>query len=168
MSDQLVPLPLLYFTDASRYYDTELVEKSGGKIFDVYLFDANLQVYCCSITPSYEMEFFEAVPLKGPEEPQYRDELEDDLAGANLHTERVRYFDCAGWLKANTGADAVYPEKWDYQTAPFLMRVNGAQHDEAVAAEWVECLSDHDGDYREAHRQFMEDVRDDIQSNYRY
>jgi hypothetical protein len=168
MSEQIVPLPLLYFTDASGYYDQELVKKSGGKIFDVYLFDANLLVSCCSLTPSYEMEFFEAVPLKGPEEPQYRDELEDDLVGANLGEHQVKYFDCVGWLKANTGADAVYPEAWDYQTAPFLLRVNGAQYDTDVAADWAECLSYHDGDYREAHRQFMEDTRDDIQSNYRY
>jgi len=166
MSD-ISPLPLLYMTDASRDYKPELVERCGGKIFDVYLFDANLLVSCCSLIPSYEMEYIESVPLCGPEEPQYRDELEDDLIGANIESNTV-YFDVTGWLKEHTKDGAEYPETWDCKTSPFLLRVYSSRHDVINAADWATCLDDHDGDYRAAHNSYMDDVREDINGNSRY
>lgn len=165
MSDQITPLPLLYMIDASSSYHPALVERCGGKIFDVYFFDANLHVHCCSLTPSYEMEYYESVPLCGPEEPQARDVLEDDLIGANLESRTV-YFDVTGWLKAHTKDGTTYPEQWDCKTTPFLMRAYG--EDQSLVGDWREYLDDHDNDYRAAHSAFMDGVREDIAGNARY
>lgn len=164
---ELVPLPLLYFVDATRSYSEDLVKRSGGRIFDVYLFDANLHVHCCSITPSYEMQYVDSVSAKFPDDEQDRDNLNEDLRGANLCTDPYSYYDVTGWLRANTKEESEYPEVWDGST-PFLLRVYRKETDKIVAGDWKTLLDDHDDDRRAAHRAFMEVTREDIDGNSRY
>lgn len=49
--------------DETRYWtDAQLVEDCGGQILGTYLFDRCRVVYCCEMTPSYELNFLESVP----------------------------------------------------------------------------------------------------------
>jgi hypothetical protein len=162
----ITPRPLLYFTDATRKYDAELVERSGGKIFDVYLFDMNLHVSCCSTTPSYEMEIIDAVPLVWPEDDKKRAELSEDLHGANIHEDRLCYFEVTGWLGAATREGAEIPDSWDWVTAPALMQVN--KPDPTDVETWERYLEENDGNVRSAHAFFIEDTLEDINGNARY
>jgi hypothetical protein len=162
----IIPRPLLYFTDATRNYCEDLVKRSGGKIFDVYLFDMNLHVYCCSTTPSYVMEYIDTVPLVCPEDDRACTDLTEDLYGANLHEERYRYFDVTGWLGEATKEGAEIPDSWDGTTAPAVMLVN--KPDPTDAEVWQTYLEENDDNARTAHSFFMEDTLEDLHGNSRY
>lgn len=160
---EIVPKPLLYIRNATSLYHPDLVRRCGGEVFDVYVFDANLHVHCCSITPSYEMFFFDVVPLVWPENEAERDTLYDDLAGINIgNFEEVSYFDATGWLRkeAETGD---LSHRWDYRTAPFLVDVYPTPQVET----WEELLEEHEN-RRDAHREFMDTVLEDLHGNARY
>lgn len=65
--------------DETRYWDKSLVSKLGqnGKIVAVYAFDANCQVHCCELTPSYELFFL-------GQHAEFEDGLEERL-GENAY-----------------------------------------------------------------------------------
>lgn len=160
----IIPSPVLYFRDDTHYYSDGLVAQAGGKIIGAYLFDRNLHVHCCSLTPSYEVHPLSAVPARWPDGERDRELLLDDLTGAQLD-DSVQYFDATGWLKRATEGDL--PTHWDGSTTPAVMAVHGFDH-ERVTPLWETLVEEHDGDRRAAHREFMELVMEDLEANARY
>ena len=80
--------------DETRHCGEEFVARCGGKVHQVYLFDANEVTYCCSLTPSYALYPVEVVAEEYPEEEGAREALFADLLEAMHGTESVCYYDC--------------------------------------------------------------------------
>lgn len=78
--------------DESRYWSEEIL-KDAGKIYRVYLYDANRPVHCCEITPSYELFPLYSTPLNYLEDDEARDFLEDEIREAE--EDAVEYHHCS-------------------------------------------------------------------------
>ena len=46
----------LCYLDETEYFQNEIVMNTG-KILGVYVYDTDVEVHCCEITPSYELHF---------------------------------------------------------------------------------------------------------------
>jgi hypothetical protein len=69
--------PCIVLIDETKYWDEELA-KQAGKIYGVFLFDANKKVHCCELTPSRELESLEVAILNNETCPEeVRDEIEE-------------------------------------------------------------------------------------------
>ena len=169
MSDEQEPAPwaMLYFVDATHHYNEEFVQKCGGKITDVWLFDVRLLVHCCELTPSYEMEYFDSVPWEHEDDDEKREELDEMLTAANEASGQspIQYFQCRGHLRSLTTEldQKNVPKVWDYKTTPFVM--------EAMTPDpemWQELKNDQDGDVRQAQIEYMREMREYLQGNAPY
>ena len=68
--------PRVVLIDETEYWDATLV-KQAGKIYGVYLFDANRLVHCCEMAGSRELEALEVACLNSETMPEeVRDEIE--------------------------------------------------------------------------------------------
>ena len=88
----------IYKTDDTEYWfcgpQYADIKAAAGRIFSVYLFDRNLHVYCCSMTPAHEMHFVRS-EWEGVEGREYSDEerehIEDTINEDDIHAEPVSY-----------------------------------------------------------------------------
>lgn len=86
-----LPLDLrLVVFDHTVYY-REDIQAEAGKIFQVYVYDANRVTNCCEIRPSYELYPLLTQPLNCPESERERDAL-DELVGQDTDE---RYIHCS-------------------------------------------------------------------------
>lgn len=70
---------------------TPVIVTKTGRLWGLYLFDANRHVHCCELTPSYEMWFVETVT-----ERQISDELDGDIRTWSQEAdEGCSYFHCS-------------------------------------------------------------------------
>lgn len=69
--------------DVTRDCSPHLVERCGGKVYQSAFFDENSATYCCSLTPSYDLDYLELVPEVVPDEEDARDSLSEDLLEAS-------------------------------------------------------------------------------------
>ncbi|CAB3737725.1 hypothetical protein LMG22037_06174 [Paraburkholderia phenoliruptrix] len=74
--------------DETRYCSDDLVASAsaGGRIYRTYLFDAELAVHCCELTPSFELWPMYTTPLEDDEEGHVHEQL---LAGED---HEIRYY----------------------------------------------------------------------------
>ncbi len=80
--------PTVVLIDETEYWDSTLAEQAG-KIYGVYLFDANKVVHCCELTGSRELEALDVAILNNETCPEpVRDEIEEQW---RLATEPVMY-----------------------------------------------------------------------------
>ncbi len=81
--------------DETAYWDgdPEFAAKCG-KIFGIYIFDASLRVYCCEMTPSYELYFLRSEPLRVPEDDAEREALDEVIREGDTDTDPVSYIHC--------------------------------------------------------------------------
>lgn len=174
----VLPRALLYFRDeTANWLDAELIERCGGKIIGVYLFDERRHVHCCEITPSYEMEFLQSIPYRHrecPAGPSLSEEMEE-LAVAQWERDReeveglLRKGDAEGSEPVSYfHVRSVKTDKlitrgfYDADQTPCCLLVS-----EATEEEWLELLEDADGDSEKAHEAWMEGVREHVhQSGY--
>lgn len=162
--DREAPWWMLYFVDATHLYSKELVERCGGKITDVWLFDMRTGTRCCEARLSYEMEYFDSVAIKPPEDDEQREELLEDLSSANaVGQEPFKAFLIEGALRRMTVDAEEYPTTWDYETTPAVLSIE--MPDEKA---WQEFLDNEDGNVREAHLNFWEEIREKITANSPY
>lgn len=68
--------------DESRYWHESMLKKAGGTIYASYLFDSNTHVYCCELTPSYELLHLFSNPLEDDEDCSVLDAIRDACAGS--------------------------------------------------------------------------------------
>lgn len=156
----ITPEYFLYFRDITEYFIGEgrkIVERCGGKVFDVYLFDLNLHVNCCEITPSFEMHYIESIPggtvtfpNSGAEDQDspYNEDIDEALREANIYTEPVMYI-----------------HVFDIENTPARIQLfdNWGGRD-----EWHELLDDHDNDSQAARNELIDQIREDIHANCPY
>ena len=81
--------------DETRHWcDDKFIADCGGKIVGAYVFDANRQVHCCELTPSYELLFIETLPRDVPQNDEGAERILDALHDADLETDQVSYVHC--------------------------------------------------------------------------
>ena len=80
--------------DETRHCGEEFVTRCGGKVFQVYLFDANERTYCCCVTPSYALYPIEVVAGKYPESDEAQQALFEELLEVG-HGAEMAYMDCS-------------------------------------------------------------------------
>lgn len=68
--------------DESDYWAESVREKAGGTIYASYLFDSNAHVYCCELTPSYELLHLFSNPLEDDEDGSVAEIIRDACAGS--------------------------------------------------------------------------------------
>lgn len=79
----------------TNMWDPSIAERSGGKIFGLYLIDAERKVCACEITPSYEAIPIGDYPQSSPENEAERDRLDDDIRQGSIDCGYdVKYFHC--------------------------------------------------------------------------
>jgi hypothetical protein len=105
--------------DETGHCSDDFVASCGGKVYQVYLFDANEVTYCCSTTPAYCLYPVAVTPETYPEDEGVRESLFEKLLEAMHGAPDVSYMDCsmidrlpeedkAGmmrWLRADDGED---------------------------------------------------------------
>jgi hypothetical protein len=164
---EIVPdFRIIRFNETEYWNGAGFVHRAGGKIWGVYYFDANRRVYCCEMTPSYELWFHEssvesypvaaawdrqadAAP-EGSERRRYcsdradreREDLDDAIRDAHAQTDVVSYYHCR----------TIDVDKCD----PIY---------KLTAEEWAEILHDHDGDTEKAYMALVENVRENLCGN---
>ena len=79
--------------DETEHWNNEIAD-AAGKIFGVYLYNVDEVTHCCELTPSYELNFLQSVPLELPKAENFREKLLDVIDEGNFQTERVHYFHC--------------------------------------------------------------------------
>ena len=68
--------------DESIHWVDSIRQKAGGTIYASYLYDSNSHVYCCELTPSYELLHLFSNPLEDDEEGTVADSIRDACAGS--------------------------------------------------------------------------------------
>ena len=98
--------------DETRYWSEDIVAKAG-RLYGIYLYDANRHVYCCEITPSYELELIETVWTHNTQ----NERLQMDVLEGDAQNEKVCYYHCSGvnhwddkWKQTLTNHDVEYEE----------------------------------------------------------
>ena len=84
--------PTLVKIDETQYWTPDIIEKAG-KIWAVYLYDADEGTFCCELTPSYFLEPLYYSPEKFIEGIDEREQVEDAFDEV-LRDDRGRYFHC--------------------------------------------------------------------------
>lgn len=76
-------------------WDPAIVQRAGGAIYGIYLYDALRAVNCCEITPSHELHLIGSQPASFIEDECARESLHDDLMAGDAQGDDVSYFHCA-------------------------------------------------------------------------
>ena len=126
----IIPEFYLYRNDVTRYYlecsqGKALVERCGGKIIDIYIFDFRRHVHCAELRASYEMHYIESIPggeckhshstHEDPDSP-YDNDIDEALREVNIETEPVMYvhtFDVEGRDDVQKLDDFFDTETWE-------------------------------------------------------
>jgi hypothetical protein len=128
--------------ETSYWLDEALVQRCGGKIMGVYYFDANRAVYCCEMTPSYEMEFMESIPLVQSQDDRESDKVQMELMTGDAQSDGVRYIHC-------------HEINLDQCQRFWKLTVK----------EWRRFLDEADGDGEKAYNLAREAIRESLQGN---
>lgn len=81
--------------DETRHWSAEFLKKYGvTQIYGVYLYDANSRIYCCEMTPSYELSFIESVAGHGIDDEEVWEKFTDDVREADMDADEVIYMHC--------------------------------------------------------------------------
>lgn len=73
----------VYAVDVSAYVDPALLERCGGKVWQVCVFDAEERTFCCESTPSYCLHPVSLEAETLPESDDTREALYEELIDAN-------------------------------------------------------------------------------------
>ena len=83
--------------DVSRHCNPEFLGRCGGKVYQVYLYNAHSVTHCCEITPSYELIPVDLVAEDYPEDAETREALYEELREvACADGDNVTYMHCRG------------------------------------------------------------------------
>ena len=81
-NDHVPPKWIAVRIDETEHWCDEKLVEQAGKIWVVYLIDANSVTYCCELTPSHELHYVESVPENmledDREDEQMRDTIRED------------------------------------------------------------------------------------------
>lgn len=92
---RLRPAPRLYRDDTTEWW-SEDVTRRAGKLYDVFVFDAEYGVHICSFDRYYEMYYvgptWDGSGTVRADDEGGRDALETDVRIANAESDPVRYF----------------------------------------------------------------------------
>ncbi|MGL5923771.1 hypothetical protein [Chroococcidiopsis sp.] len=88
-------------------WSDEILERSGGKIWSVYLYDSRRHVHICSLIPSYEMHYLYSYPDRHLEDNAEREQLMDDIDEGMLDSHGVDYMNCSTVCNASSGHVAI-------------------------------------------------------------
>jgi hypothetical protein len=77
-------------------WDQEILDRCGGKIWTVYLYDYRRNVHVCELTPSYECHYIETYPEVRPDDDEEYEALQDLLDEAQSDNGTVDYYHCRG------------------------------------------------------------------------
>lgn len=80
--------------DVTGHCREDFVARCGGKVYEVFLFDANEVTYCCEVTPSYCLYPVSLEAGDLPEEEDVRNRLFEELIDARHELEDVCYMHC--------------------------------------------------------------------------
>lgn len=156
-AEAIVPEFYLYRRDVTGDYlfsdeGKDLVKRCGGRIIEIYVFDANRHVHCCELRASYEMHYVETIPGGECEHPDanyspYDNDVDEALRDANRETDQV-----------------IYIHAFDVSKRP---EDNVKSLDYGVD-EWEELLDDHDNDREKAHAEAVEQMLEGLSCNPPY
>jgi hypothetical protein len=104
----------VFKTETTRYWRKD-IRRKAGKLFAVYLFDANRHVHACELTPSYEMHYV------GPTwTNSVGDRMSETIREGDADTDLVSYYHVRG---IDGDHDAAYAEA--LETEMEHLRCNG-------------------------------------------
>jgi hypothetical protein len=107
--------------DETSNWDKSITD-IGKKIYGIYLYDANIQTFCCSATSSYEMHFIESSSKDIPTDDIDRNDFLEEIEKGDIHTESISYIDCntIDGLSEDDNVDYsdYEPSKDEYDTKP--------------------------------------------------
>lgn len=82
--------------DESGYCEKEFLERCGGKLYAIYLYNENEVTHCCELTPSYCLNLVEYIPETLPENEEDLERLQDELRDCLAKSEPISYNWCSG------------------------------------------------------------------------
>ena len=145
--ERIYPDWRIVLRDETQYWtDPELVKRCGGTIKGASLFDANRQVHCCEITPSFELERLNSVPKQWPDDERTMESLEAELREADFQADSG----CCSYVHVSDmdlESDSVI-NVW-----------------KMTDKEWQALLDDADGDEEKAHDVAMAACQEYISGN---
>lgn len=119
--------------EETHYWCEDIVARAG-RLFGIYMFDANRYVYCCEITPSYEMYFIETVHEKchgegGVHEEVLENDFVDRPTADYFHCNNVNAMD-PKWIVEFPKHDVEYEtdEAWEEERESMLEFLRGNQY----------------------------------------
>lgn len=78
--------------DESYGCEHAFLERCGGKVWGIYFYDESRHVYCCEITPSYELHFLGLEAERIPDDDEDAREAQyDELMEAGSQQDPVSY-----------------------------------------------------------------------------
>lgn len=90
----------------SSHWDPKFIKENDvDKMYGVYLVNFNSVTHCCSLTPSFELNFVGSVYTGGPEDDEGREQLFEAILAADQQSELVKYIYCKDLNKALTEVD---------------------------------------------------------------
>jgi hypothetical protein len=121
----------VFKTETTRYWRKD-IRRKAGKLFAVYLFDANRHVHACELTPSYEMHYV------GPTwTNSVGDRMSETIREGDADTDLVSYYHVRGIDAAKLEARSMTDEAWAK-----LLDYHDGDHD-AAYAEALETEMEH-------------------------
>lgn len=69
----------------------DFLERCGGKLWGVYIYDESERTFCCEITPSYWLELVDYLPASFPEGEEESEALSLELLEVLNESERGMY-----------------------------------------------------------------------------
>ena len=85
--------------DVTRFIIDNALLRKVGKVFEVFIYDANRHVHLCELSPSYELHFVEFQPINMPDDEDEREyvyQVLEDIAAEsprNVEYSRVKGID---------------------------------------------------------------------------
>jgi len=125
----------IFRNDRTHDWTDDIVARAG-RLWDVLLFNGNRHVYCCEMTPSYEMMFLGSTWERSPQDDDEAEEMGDEIRAVDAQTEAFSYFHVHG------------------------INLDGCPAIETTDEEWAEALEDADGDEDQAYENLLERTRD--------
>lgn len=140
MSEIKKPDFRLYKEETTEYW-SEGIRARAGKLFGVYIFDANRHVHAAELTPSYEMVYVGPTWTGHVENEEESQRLFEDILKGDSDTEGVKYVHVHGLdlTKCETVS-------WD-------------------DAAWDRMVAHHDGDTEDAHKEALEKAIEHCRGN---
>lgn len=139
MSEQdevIVPRFWVVGHEDTEYWHKDIV-KAAGRLMQVDIWDENLRVYNCSLTPSAEMWYAGHITRD-----RVNDELDGDIRSAEHYS--VDY------------------ENWSTVHRTKLKVLYGGND---TKEEWLARLEEHDGDREVAYRELVDEILEDLSAN---